>query len=181
MSIGHKFRFTTLNQAVVALPITRAMLLNLYSMATTTTNQFRVLTAVKLKKLEVWVDPPALGSASTSVHVEWVGNQAPSTIHSDASMGVRPAHVLSKPPADSSDRWWSISGVNETETLFKITASAGSIIDVSMSLRYADDEAPVAAENGTGAGATVGHVYFNYLDGFASKLLVPTGGVTVLP
>jgi hypothetical protein len=157
------------------------MLLNLYTVATTTTNQFRLLTAIKLKKIEMWGQPATLGGSNGAVNLEWVGNNAPSTIHSDTAIGVRPSYISCKPPADSSDRWWSISGSSETENICLLTFQAGTVIDVTASLRFADDEAPVAAEAGTAAAATIGHVYFNYLDGFASKLLIPVGGPTVLP
>lgn len=181
LSLGHKFRFST-GVAFTGLPVTRAMLLNLYTMATTTSNQNRLVTAVKLKRVQVWGSPPIMGSgAPTTVVVEWLGNQAPSTIHSDTGMGVRPSYVSSRPPVDSSDRWWSISGTNESEVLFKISGPIGTVIDIQAAVRLADDEAAVAAENGTAVMSTVGKVYFNYLDGFASKLLTPAGGVSILP
>jgi hypothetical protein len=129
----------------------------------------------------MWGQPAALGGSNGSIVIEWEGNNAPSTIHSDTSIGVKPSYLSCKPPPDSSNRWWSISGSSETEVLCNLTYQAGTIIDMHVSLRFADDEAPVAAENGTGAAATVGHVYFNYLDGFASKHLTPVGGPTVLP
>ncbi len=180
LALGHRFRFTGASGAS-AKSITRGMLLNLVSMATTTTNQFRILQAVRVKRVQVWSQPVTLGTAATAVVVEWVGNQAPSTIHSDTSVGVMPGYVSSRPPRDSSNRWWSISGSNESETLFKITCPTGSIIDVSLTCRLIDDESATAAENGTGAASTVGTIYWNYLDGFASKAFAPVGGVTVLP
>jgi hypothetical protein len=181
ISLGHKFRFTTGTNSVVFQGITRAMLLNLYTMATGTTVQNRILTAVKIKRVSVWGGVPALGGAPTSIEVEWLGSNAPSTIHTDSSMGVRPSFVTTVPPRDSSDRWWSISGQNETEVLLVLTIPAGSIIDLDLSIRLADNEAAVLAESGTAAAATAGEVYWNYLDGFASKKLMPAGGVTVLP
>jgi len=179
-SVGKTFRFTNAT-AVVSLPITRNMLLNLMTVATTTTNQARIFDAVKLKRVRCWGEPPALGSAPTSLQVEWLGNQAPSTIHSDTAIGVRPAFVDTRPPLDSSDRWWSISGTNGSEVLFNYTGPAGSIVDVMLSFRLNDDEAAIFGEAGTAAGATIGVMYYNYLDGFASKKLAPVGGVNILP
>lgn len=184
LSIGHKFRFVDVVGLLLgnpALSVTRGMLLNLYSMATTTTNQNRLITAIKLKRVQVWGVVAGIGSAPSTISVEWVGNQAPSTLHSDVSTGVRCGYISTKPPQDSSDRWWSISGVNESEVLFKIFTLVNSIVDITVSIRFADDEAAVSAENGTGAASTVGKVYFNYLDGFASKHYQASGGVTVLP
>ncbi len=178
LALGHRFRFTG---SGTSKSVTRGMLLNLVSMATTTTNQYRLLQAVRVKRVQVWGQAPSLGSAGAPVVVEWVGYQAPSTIHSDTPMGVMPAYVSARPPKDASNRWWSISGTNESEVLFKLTCGAGSVIDVSLTCRLIDDEVATAAENGTAAASTVGTIYWNYLDGYASKAFAPTGGVTILP
>lgn len=179
-ALGHKFRFIGTGGGV-AVPITRAQLLNLYTIATTTTNQNRLITAIKLNRVQAWAQPPILGTMATPIVVEWEGNQAPSTIHSDTAVGVRPAYVDTRPPRDASNRWWSISGSNESEVLFRLTVPIGSIIDITCAIRMADDEGAVAGENGTTAAATVGKVYFNYLDGFSTQVFKPEGGVSVLP
>jgi len=181
ISVGHKFRFISAG-AFTSVPITRAMLLNLYTMATTTTVQDRLFTAVKLRRIRMYGQPTSLSAAPTNpVIVEWLGSNSPSTLHSDTALGFRPAYVSSVPPVDSSDRWWSISGTSETDVLCKLSGPTGTIVDVDLSLRFADDEAAVAGESGTAAGSIAGTVYWNYLDGFASKKLAPVGGVTVLP
>jgi len=180
-STGHKFRFQSTAGFTNGVPVTRANLLNLFTMATTTTDQFRLIIGIKLNRIRMWSQPPALGSATTPILIEWLGLNSPSTIHSDTAVGVRPGFVNSRPPVDSSDRWWSISGNNESEVLCNLVGPAGTIVDVDCSVRFADNEAAVAGEAGTGAAATVGKVYFNFLDGFASKLLAPTGGVSNLP
>ncbi len=180
LSLGHRFRFSS-PTASLGLPILRQYLLNLVTMATTTSVQHRIIDAIKLNRVQVWSQPPVLGGVSTPIVVEWVGNHSPSTIHSDTAIGVRPGFVDSVPPADSSNRWWSISGTDEGETLFKVSCPAGSVIDVTCTLRLIDDEAAVLGEAGTGGASTVGTIYFNYLDSFSSKALLPTGGVRVLP
>lgn len=180
ISTGHKFRFASL-EGNVALPVTGAMMLNLMTMATTTTNQFRVLAAIKIKRISVWGQPPALGADATQAAVEWTGVHAPSAYHSDSSMGVRPAFVSTRPPPESSCAWWITSGsADEGTQICKITAPDGGIIDVDCSLRFIDNEAAVAGQAGTGAAATVGTIYYNYLDGFTSLKYKPVG-VTVLP
>jgi hypothetical protein len=42
-----------------------------------------------------------------------------------------------------------------------------------------DDEAPQGPT--VVVGATVGKVYYNYLDGFTSGILAPSGGVALIP
>jgi len=158
------------------------MLLNLYTMATTTSLQSRIITAIKLKRVRMWGEPNALAGAPSSIVLEWVGTQAPSTLHSDTAIGIRPAFIQAKPPSDGSERWWSISGNNETEILMKLSSiGTGVVVDVQAEIRFADDEAAVAGEAGTPVSSSLGKVYYNYLDGFASKLLAPMGGVSVLP
>ncbi len=176
---SHKFRFTA--AAASSVIITRAQLLNLISMATTTTNQYRVIAAIKLNRVEAWVNPPVLGAASSQVALEWMGTYAPTNTVADSSMGVSPAHIRTKPPKESSASWWSLSGTNESTELFAFTFSIGAIIDIDVSINFVESEGATAAENGTAAASTVGRVYYNYLDGFATKRLAPVGGVTVLP
>jgi len=179
-AIGHKFRFAT-SALILSKPVTRAMLLNLYTMASTTTNQSRLITAIKINRVSMWGQPTALGSATAQVSVEWVGNNSPSTIHSDTSLGVRAAYVRSRPPANASCSWWSMSGSSESEVLMNLSGPIGTVVDVDCSVRFVDDEGVVAGEAGTAAGAIAGTVYWNYLDGFASKTLAPVGGVRILP
>lgn len=158
--------------------ITRKNLLNLVVMATAANQSNRIIEAIRLRSVEVWTSPPALGTAPASCSVEWVGSNAPSTLSSDTSMGVLPAHVKTKPPPRSSDQWWSMSGADETDPLFTIIAPAESIADVAVTLRFVDNEAATAG--GVPAGATVGQVYYDYLDGIASGTWAPVG-VAILP
>lgn len=182
ISSGHVFRFITAAGAFGPVPVTRRNLLNLYSMAATTTSQYRIIGAIKLNRVRVWGQPAALGSVNSPILVEWLGTDAPSAIHSDTASGVAASYVDTKPPRNSSSRWWSTSGAaNENDTLFNIKGPTGTVVDIHCSIRFVDDEAATPSEAGTGAASTVGTVYFNYLDGFASKKLAPDGGVTVLP
>lgn len=179
---GHTFRFLG-STAGTAIPVSRANLLNLMSMATTTTNQFRVLSAIKIKRVTLWNEPVALGGAPVAASIEWSGSDdEPSTIHSDTALGVRPAFVSTVPPKQSLAAFWSTSGAsNEADILFFIRTASTAVVDIQCSLRYVDDEIATASENGTAAGSAVGTIYFHPLDGFASGLLPASGGVRVLP
>jgi hypothetical protein len=154
------------------------MLLSLYVNTPTAITSVRAFQAVLLKSVEVWSNPVALGSAPTGCFIEWLGENSPSTIIEDVSMGVRPAHVFAVPPLDASNRWWSVSGSLETDVLFNINVAANSIIDVTIDGRFPDIEAPTNSE--VPAGATIGKYYGNYLDGHASAKLSPVG-LVVLP
>jgi hypothetical protein len=169
VSLSHKFRF--INGANSGtFNVARSNLLNLLQLATTATTTVRLFQAVRLKKVEIWGNPVALGAAPTTVRLEWIGNNAPSTQVSDTGMGVLPAHVSSVPPANSSNRWWCISGTSESEDLFTLVLQPDCVIDVTLELRYVETETPVAGD--IPAGASVGQLYGNYLDGIASGKLV---------
>jgi hypothetical protein len=176
-----KFRFQA-GGAVTRESVTRGMLLNLVTMATTTTNQFRLYGAVKLKSVSLWAVPSSTSTTQQTASLEWKGTYAPSIVVADTSMGnARPLYVHSRPQGNSSERWWSIFNQQEAEVLFQITGPAGMIIDVELTMRLQDDEGPMAGENGTGAASTVGVIYINYLDGFAAKQFLPLMANPVLP
>jgi hypothetical protein len=173
LGLLQRFRFTD-PSAATNVPITRAMLLNLVSMASTTTVQQRLIFAVKLVHISVWAVPSSTSTTQTSASVEWMGLNSPSTFSSATTMGnARPLHLSCKPPADTSNRLWSINQQNEAEVVFRISAPAGAIVDLQLKIRFQDNEGAQTAENGTGGASTVGVIYLNYMDGFTSKLFIP--------
>jgi len=183
-SFHHKFRFRATSAVLVGGStgtVTRAQLMNLVSVATTTTNQYRIINAIKVSKIEVWGPPPALGSGPTSIQLEWRGNNAPSVYISDTPMGVDWGYISSKPPRGSNCEWWTQSNSTLTEGMFNLSGPIGMIVDVSVQVRLQDQANADAAENGTAAASTVGRMYYNYLSGFGNGVLIPEGGVLVLP
>jgi len=177
MSLSHRFRYVN-GANTGAFSITRGNMLNQILVATSAVTTVRLLQAVRLKSVEVWANPSALGAAPTTIEFEWLGENAPSTLVSDTGMGVRPAHVYSSPPPSSSNRWWSISGSSESDVLFSLLLPADCVIDVMTELRFVETEGPTAGEIPAGAG--LGVIYGDYLDGLASGKLAPIG-YTVLP
>jgi hypothetical protein len=177
MGLTHKFRFENGTNAGTY-NITRGNLLNMVLVATSAVTTVRTFEAIRLRKVEMWANPVALGSAPNNIQVEWLGENSPSTVISDTGMGVRPGHVASVPPSSSSNRWWSISGTSETDIIFSMILPADSVIDVTVDVRFVEQEAPTAGD--VPAGASIGQVYGDYLDGIASGKLAPVG-FTVLP
>jgi hypothetical protein len=153
--------------------ITRKQILNLLLMATSATTTVRLFQAVRLKRVRMWSNPTALGQPSDACQLEWLGENSPSTVISDSSMGVRPAHVNSLPPPSASNRWWSISGQLESDVLFALTFPANTIVDVTVSARLVEQESPTAGD--IPAGASLGQLYGDYLDGITSSILSPIG------
>jgi hypothetical protein len=177
IKLSHKFRFVNgTNNGTYT--ITRAQVLNLVAYAYNTNNTYRLFEAVRLKVVEVWTNPTALGSAPSSVSLEWLGGYGPSTVVSDTTMGVSPAHIRTTPPASSSDRWWCMSGFNETDDLFTLILPVDCVIDVTLDIRMVEQEAPTQGDSGTGL--TLGQLYGDYLDGVTSGKLTPVG-YTVIP
>jgi len=177
IKFSHKFRFVN-GTGSGTYTITRAQLLNLVVVTPSAITSARIFEAVRLKNVEVWSNPSALGSAPTTLSLEWLGPYGPSTVVSDTSMGVSPAHIRTSPPKSSSDMWWCMSGFNESDQLFTLILPADCVIDVTLDVRLVEQESPTAGD--TPAGATIGQLYGSYLDGFPSKVLVPVG-YTVLP
>jgi hypothetical protein len=167
MKLSQKFRFTSgANSGTFS--VTRANILDLIGYATTPTSAVRLFEALRLKRVEIWGNNTA--GALQNVELEWIGENSPSVIISDTSMGVRPAHVRSTPPTESSNRWWSLSGFSETDVLFSLTVPINAIIDVQLEARVVEKEAPTLLSV-LPVGATVGQLYGNYLDGITSGKL----------
>jgi len=177
LSLSHKFRFQN-GANSGSYTITRGNLLNLLLVTPSAITSARILQAVRLKRVSVWANPSALGAAPTEIELEWFGENSPSTTISDSTMGVRPAHIDSAPPPSSSNRWWSISGTLESDPMFAMVLPADCIIDVTLELRLVEAEAPTAGD--VPAGATIGRLYGDYLDGIASAKLSPLG-LAILP
>jgi hypothetical protein len=169
----HKFRFTSGSMTGSNVMITRKQILNLLLMATSATTTVRLFQAVRLKRVRMWSNPTALGQPPDACQLEWLGENSPSTVISDSSMGVRPAHVNSLPPPSASNRWWSISGQLESDVLFALTFPANTIVDVTVSARLVEQESPTAGD--IPAGASLGQLYGDYLDGITSSILSPIG------
>jgi len=175
--VSHTFRFSNA-AGTGGSAINRRNLLNLILVATTATSTVRIIEGIRLSMVEMWANPPALGSAPTTLQIEWIGENSPSTVISDTSMGVRPAHVRSSPPASSSNRWWSMSGSQETDQLFSLILPANTIVDVTVDMRMVEQETPTVGD--IPIGATVGQLYGDYLDGNITAVLAPVG-YTVIP
>jgi hypothetical protein len=172
LALAHKFRF--IDSTGGSYTITRASLLNLIVTATSAITTVRSLEAVRLISVRMWGSPS--GATIETISIEWLGENSPSTLISDSSMGVRPAHVHTSPPPTSSNQWWSISGSQETDDLFVIVTSVGTVLDISVEIRLVESEAPTAGP--IPAGASLGQAYGVPLDGLGGNLK-PVGFVNL--
>jgi hypothetical protein len=155
-----RLRFTV-TAAVAAQVITYQNLLDLVLVATTAVAGFDLFDLVKVKAVEVW-SAAALGTP-TSCSVSFVTATVDRSVHTDTSLGVKPAHVSAVPNSQSLASFWQASAAGNA---FVIQAPAGSIVDCTLCFRTAS-ATPTAAQNALVA-ATPGEVYFRGLDGLAA-------------
>jgi hypothetical protein len=155
-----RLRFTV-TAAAAATVITFQNLLDTVLLATTAVAGFDLFDVVRLNHVEVW-GQAALGQSST-VGVTFVTVTGDRSVHTDTSLGVKPAYVKAVPSEKSLASFWQVSAAGNC---FAVQCGAGSVIDVSLSFKTAS-ATPTAAQNAL-VGATVGEIYFRGLDGLAS-------------
>lgn len=172
---GTRLRFHT--SAAIAGNITWQNLLDTILMVTTSTTASDLFYAVKLRKVSVWT-VPVIGQTSDitvifdATDVGFVGDRQ---VHTDTSMGIRPAFVSCSPTRDSLASKWQLSS---NKTAFYLDCAAGSVVDIDLSFRADALGASVPAQNAVVSGV-VGTVAYRGLDGLASAStkFEPPGGV----
>jgi len=158
--------------SAVNVPISRGTLLShlIVNTANGTAN-YRILSAFRLKSIEIWGSTGTLGTTTTA-SVEWLSENGPSTVISDTSVGTaQPLYVRTSPPANSLASFWSVQGNDESTVVMTIIAPANSVIDITYEVVLRDGEASVLVT--TAATGAIGQVYMTYLDGVSSGLLQP--------
>jgi len=176
-------------QSAATFTITGKNLLNWIQMAATSTTSYRLFASHKLEKVEMW-SPTIVSTTSNtgvlpaSVSLEWygptIGYENSNKIIAVAE-GSEPAYISSRPPRQSSVSWWRQSGSvdgDTTDTIFTLAGQLGFMVRITFQAKLVDDETVYGAE--APAGATVGKVYYNYLDGRTSGGLQPLG-VNIIP
>jgi len=152
-------------------------LLDLFCVATSATAAYGLSTSVKMRKLEMWVDPVAGGSFCSIEDLTNGNVGAPSRILEDTTLGVtRPAHVVWRPATGSLQSLWCNQGVGGK--LFELSSSGPGYVDVHISLILQDGETPVAVGAAV-AGATVGQLYCRALDSSTGAALLPVSYPTI--
>jgi len=167
--LAHKFRFTA--SSAFGAYITDTQVLGVCGSICTVTNSTVALFAesIRIKKIEIWAAPASQGANSTC-SVDWVGfGNSPNIQASDTTLSVsKNAHVVTSPPPNSLCHFWQ----KATGTgLFSLTCPINSIVDLSLDIILADQE--VAISTATVATGVLGHIYYMYLDGTTTHLLVP--------
>jgi len=155
---GVTLRFTC-TAAVVNQVITFENLLDSILIATTATAAFDLFDLVRIRRISIW-GQAALGTPST-VAVTFLTPTGDGDVHSDTSLGIKPAYVAARPSKRSLASFFNVA----IGAVFNITCPAGSIIDMHLSFRTTT-AAPTATQNPVVA-AVPGEVYWRGLDGLA--------------
>jgi hypothetical protein len=150
--------------------ITRYDVLNFLLSGFSTNSCYRVAGSVRVNMISLWLSSAASGNQALSI--TWDCVAAPFVIKSSEQMGLaRPAHVVSRPPKNSSASWWSVTGSNESDNLFLLNCPAGTVIDVSFSYCLMDPQSQSHVNIATSQTPTFGAIYRAPLNGvFATSI-----------
>jgi hypothetical protein len=174
---AHQFRFVS--SAATLTPITDTTLLASCGVAAVTAVLGAAIrTSVRVNQIEVWTPPASQGASATASVLFPPSQRSQAREVTDTSVSVAtPAHVRCGPPAESLCAFWSDGSAGNT--LFSLSAPAGSIIDVWVSMVDRDGTVD-AVQNAVLVGATVGEVYYTSLDSIisAGSLFKPIGLTT---
>jgi len=160
VSHSARMRFTA-TAAAASTVITFQNLLDAILVATTAIAGHDLFDLVKVRCLEVW-SQAALGTPSTAT-VAFETASGDLAIHSDTSLGIKPAYVIAVPSKKSLASFWTGTAGG---TCFLITCPAGSVIDVHLSYRTSNF-APALTQNAL-VGAVIAEIYWRGLDGLAA-------------
>ncbi len=128
--------------------------------------------SIRVNSVTVWLSPSS--TVAVSADVAWVGSSTYSPDEKyDESLPTTVSNTKSavfRPPSQSLASFWQSS--SGSTTLFTITASAGSIVDLDVSIRLSNSLLPVQT---TVAVATIQTVYYLALDGPSTNIIRPLG------
>ncbi len=159
------------NGTVNDLEITRNDLLGMLLVGVTTTSVARVLSAIRLKEVEIYsvgAYAAALSSGTelgATATIWWTSLHGPGTHKTYIALAGEPQRIKSSPPPDSFARLWSYTDVQgvtstDTEVILKLTVSEGAYVDFTFDYVMQNGETPVVFTGLTGV--TVGKLYVPY-------------------
>jgi hypothetical protein len=163
--VSSSFRFVAVGSSGGTFSVTRGVLLNLLGIASSTTNAYRVIGAIRLRTVHVWNAPNPTGSVSDSSFSWSAIDTRPSTQLSTVMGTAAGTYMRYVPPSHSLAGMWSIAGTNETDALFNFTYSAYDTIqlDVTYQLQNGVNSA-FSPTSITSSGLSVGFIYSFSLD-----------------
>jgi len=164
-----RFKFPVL----AAVVITNTDLLDLLCMAADATTAYRLPSAIKVRKIEMWGEPVS-GGSTLSIEDEQTGISGvggPSRVKEDTTLGIsRPSHLVYVPALGSIQAMWCSAGTSDE--YFSLNSSSPGFLDVHLSWIVQDGETPIAVTAAV-AGAAPGQVYIRALDSNGAGSITP--------
>jgi hypothetical protein len=122
-----------------------------------------IFESVRLKKVEIWGASVTSDINFSTVSLEWEDPRGNTKIITDSGTVNKPAHIVCKPPKESTVAMWSnFNTTYVNEPLFFISYGAGSIIDVTINFSIGNGTTNNASIiTRTTASATIGLYYLN--------------------
>jgi hypothetical protein len=163
--------------------ITRAFILNSFLLNQGSTSNYRLASSAKINWIRAFMPasgPVWNGSTSiivgSSVSLCWQSEYSSDVTLTETNVGSTTQSCIFRPPKDSVAGFWSVGGVGESDVIFSLYASAGTLLDISFSYQLASLVDYVATSVTTTASGTNGSIYQSYLDGPSSgAVFIPLG------
>jgi hypothetical protein len=177
--VNYVTRYTMGSQANAGITIND--ILDSYFVAASSTVGFRVFSAVKIRKIEIW-GPAYTGASPVTLNFTWYSEASgqdtgsPSVNVTDTSVAFNDCpHLCVVPPRNSNAAMW-LSSQNNSDPLFYMVAPANSVVDIHLTGTIAEG-APGGAVGQAAivrslSGATPGTLYSSYMN--------PSAGATGL-
>jgi len=157
------FRFVASSGSNLSSTIYRRNLLCLIMSQSVTLVLGSIFESVRLKKVEIWGASVTSDINFSTVSLEWEDPRGNTKIITDSGTVNKPAHIVCKPPKDSTVAMWSnFNTTYVNEPLFFIAFGAGSIIDVTLNFSIANGTTSNASYiTRTTASTSLGMYYLN--------------------
>jgi hypothetical protein len=172
--------------SAVGVTISRNQLLSSFGCSFSTTQAYRLPAAVLLKRVVMYDQPAAIGSAQAPITLTWLSQYAPEKTFADQSNSVYAAKIDSRPPKNSTASFWSVDANNEAENLFSMTTTTGTIVDLHVQILLQNDFVVgnvSVTMTFTVASLIAGQTIYTYLDKLlsaGSAQLRPSGVATAV-
>jgi len=143
VTLNHTYRYSSANGGTYTISTNQLLMAAGAVCTTSNTTLSSFFQSVKVNSVKIWGPSQSLNAINT-VSVEWISTTGTSTSSkevSDTSMSTAfPAHVSSRPPRSSLASFWQLGNGPQ---LFTLRLSAGSIVDINLSLILQDDDTAV--------------------------------------
>jgi hypothetical protein len=164
VSVSKRIRYNEVTAGTTQ--ISRADLLNLIVLPSSTTQAYGLLKSCRIKAIEVWT---LESSASTPLGnggeflLTWLSNLGDEVTKRCTQMGMAPGYLLTSPPRNSLAGFWTTAASDLTEIICEISALDGSIIDIIYEFKFCNNN---ASRSFTITSGLVGKVSFNNFGSF---------------